>query len=110
MTLTLDMADLRATVDQALEQLRNAQVSDFDRKLTEIEVFLLTLYGFVALAAKRETEIERAAEVWRSALELIEGSVACAQAHANRWPGLHTAVDRMLQIRYAASEMLKLHA
>lgn len=110
MTLTLDIADLREAGDQALEQLGHSPEAEFDRKLTEIEVFLLTLYRFGVLAAKRETEFERAADVWRSAVDLIDGSVSRAQALASRRPGVHPALDRMLEIRYAASEMLKLHS
>lgn len=110
MTLTLDIADLRAAGDQALEQLGQSQESEFDRKLTEVEVFLLALYRFGVLAAKRETEIECAADVWRSAVDLIDGSVSRAQALACIRPGVHPALDRMLEIRCAASEMLKLHA
>ena len=110
MTLTLELEDLRRTNDEALSQLGHSTEEEFDAQLTEIENFLLSVYRFAVLAVRREQEIERAAALWRETLDVIDRSASRAQAIDARYPGVHASLDRILEIRHAASEMLALYA
>ncbi|SRR6266567_4139831 len=109
MTLTLEVEDLRRTNEEALAQLGRSTEAEFDAQLAEIENFLLSVYRFAVLAVRREQEMERAA-LWRETLDVIDRAASRAQALATRYPGVHASLDRILEIRHAATEMLALYA
>ena len=109
-TLTLELSDLRSANEKALEQLSRTTEEQFDSELAEIESFLLSLYRFAVLAVRSEKDIERAANVWRETLAVIDGAAKRVQTLAARHTGGHPALDRILEIRHAASEMLALYA
>jgi len=108
-TLTLELSDLRSVNEKALTQLGRATEEDFGAELAEIENFLLSLYRFAVLAVRTEQEIQRAAEVWRETLDVIDSSARRIQAVAGQRPGVHPSLDRVLEIRHAASVMLSLY-
>jgi hypothetical protein len=110
MTLTLELSELRSANEKALAQLNCTTEEEFDAELGEIENFLLSLYRFAVLAVRGAREIERAAEVWRETLEVIDGAARQVQALSARKPGVHPSLDRILEIRHAASDMLALYA
>ena len=109
MTLTLELSELRNTNEKALFELGNATQERFDRDLAEIESFLLTLYRFAVFAVRGEKEIERAAEIWREILDVIDRAARQVQALGSKYPGVHPSLDRILEVRHAASEMLALY-
>lgn len=109
MTLTLELDDLRRTNEEALAQLGRSTEEQFDERLAEIENFLLSIYRFAVLAVRREREMERAAALWRETLGVIDRAASRAQAVAAEHPGAHVSLDRILEIRHAASEMLALY-
>ena len=109
-TLTLELSDLRNANERALAQLSRTTEEEFDAELTEIENFLLSIYRFAVLAVRSKQEIERAADVWRETLEVIDGAARQVQALSARHPGVHPSLDRILEIRHAASDMLALYA
>ena len=104
------MSDLRSENEKALEQLSRTPEAQFDTELAEVEAFLLSLYRFAVLAVRSEQKIERAAEIWRETLDVIDRSARQIQTIAARHPGIHPSLDRILEIRYGASEMLALYA
>ena len=110
MTLTLEFSDLRSANEKALAQLGRTTEEKFDAELAEIENFLLSIYRFAVLAVRGEQDIERAADVWREVLEVIDRAARQVQALAARHPGVHPSLDRILEIRHAASEILALYA
>jgi hypothetical protein len=110
MTLTLELSELRSANEKALAQLNCTTEEEFDAELEQIENFLLSLYRFAVLAVRGAREIERAAEVWRETLEVIDGAARQVQALSARKPGVHPSLDRILEIRHAASDMLALYA
>ena len=61
------------------------------------------------VAVHGKEEIEPAAEVWRETLEVIDRAARQVQALSRRYPGVHPSLDRILEIRHAASDMLALH-
>src|ERR1051326_4022043 len=103
MTLTLELSDLRSANEKALEQLDHTTDEHFSAELTEIENFLLSLYRFAVLGGKGEQEIARAAEVWRETLDVIDGAARRIQAVAVQRSGAQPSLDRILEIRHAAS-------
>jgi hypothetical protein len=105
-TLTLDLEDLRSANEKALAQLGRTSREEFDAELAEVENFLLSIYRFAVLAVRGQQKIERAAEVWRETLEVINSAAKQAQALSAQHPGLHPSLDRILEIRSAASDML----
>jgi hypothetical protein len=109
-TLTLEFSDLRSDNEKALAQLSRTTEKEFDAELGEIANFLLSLYRFAVLAVRGKEEIERAAEVWRETLEVIDRAARQVQAVSARHPGVHPSLDRILEIRHAASDMLALYA
>ena len=109
-TLTLELSDLRSANEKALAQLSRTTEEDFDAELAEIENFLLSIYRFAVLAVRGKQEIEDAADVWRETLEVIDRATRQVQALSARHPGVHPSLDRILEIRHAASDMLALHA
>jgi len=109
-TLTLELADLRSANEKALAQLGRTSENEFDTELAEIENFLLSIYRFAVLAVRGQQEIERAAEVWGETLEVIDRAARQAQALSAPRPGVHPSLDRILEIRHAASDMLALYA
>ena len=109
-TLTLEMSDLRSANEKALAQLSATTEEEFDVELAEIENFLLSIYRFAVLAVRGKQEIEHAAEVWRETLEVIDGAARQVQSLSARRPGGHPSLDRILEIRHAASDMLALYA
>ena len=108
-TLTLELSALRSDNEKALAQLAAANEERFDSELAEIENFLLSLYRFAVLAVRSKQEIERAAEVWRETLEVIDRAARQVQALAGRRAGAHPSLDHILEIRRAASDMLALY-
>jgi hypothetical protein len=108
-TLTLELSDLRSANEKALAQLGRTTEEEFDTELAEIENFLLSIYRFAVLAVRGKHEIERAAEVWRETLEVIDSAVRQVQTLSARHPGVHPSLDRILEIRHAATDMLALH-
>jgi hypothetical protein len=109
-TLTLELSDLRSANEKALAQLSRTTEEEFDAELAEIENFLLSLYRFAVLAVRGKQEIEHAAEVWRETLEVIDRAARQVQPLSSRHPGVHPSLDRILEIRHAASDMLALYA
>jgi hypothetical protein len=109
-TLTLELSDLRSANEKALAQLGRTSEEEFDSELAEIENFLLSIYRFAVLAVRGKNEIERAAEVWRETLEVIDGAARQVQTLSAQRPGVHPSLDRILEIRHAASDMLALYA
>src|SRR5437764_10784163 len=109
-TLTLEMSDLRSANVKALEQLSRTTEAEFDGELAEVEAFLLSLYRFAVLAVRSEQQIERAAQIWRETLEVIDDAARQVQTIAAGRPGVHPSLDRILEIRHGASEMLALYA
>ena len=109
-TLTVELSDLRSANEKALAQLSLTTEKQFDLELLEIENFLLSLYRFAVLAVRGEQEIERAADVWRETLDMIDRAARRVQALAAKHPGVHPSLDRILEIRHAASEILALYA
>ena len=110
LTLTLEVSELRSANEKALAQLGRTTEGEFDQELAEIENFLLSRYRFAVLAVRSKQEMERAAEVWRETLDVIDRATRQVQALASRQPGVHPSLDRILEIRHAASEMLVLYA
>src|SRR5437016_10065913 len=94
-TLTLELSDLRNANEKALAQLGRTTEEDFDAELAEIENFLLSLYRFAVLAVRSEQEIQRAAEVWRETLDVIDGAAKRIAAVAAQRPGVHPSLDRV---------------
>ena len=109
MTLTLELSDLRSANEKALAQLSRTTEEEFDAELGEIENFLLSIYRFAVLAVRGQQEIEHAADVWRETLEVIDRAAGEVQALSARHPGVHPSLDRILEIRHAASDMLGLY-
>ena len=109
-TLTLELSELRSANEKALAQLSRTNEKQFDLELAEIENFLLSLYRFAVLVVRSKREIERAADVWRETLDLIDRAARQVQTLASRHPGVHPSLDRILEIRHAASDMLALYA
>jgi len=110
-TLTLELADLRENNEQALAHLSQASEDRFGAELAEIENFLLSLYRFAVLAVRNVQEIDQAATAWRETLALIDSSARRVQALAQE-RGVDRSspsLDRILEIRSAASEMLALY-
>src|SRR5438445_11814212 len=105
-TLTLELSDLRSANEKALAQLSRTTEEQFDAELAEIENFLLSLYRFAVLSVRGEGEIERAAEVWRETLDVIDRAAKQVQALAAQHPGVHPSLARILEIRHAASDIL----
>src|SRR5436305_1989598 len=103
MTLTLELSGLRSANEKALAQLTRTSESEFDSELAEIENSLLSLYRFAVVAVRSEQQIERAADVWRETLGVIDQSAAQIQLVAAQHPGVHPSLDRILEIRHAAS-------
>ena len=110
MTLTLELSELRSTNEEALEQLSQTTEAEFDGQLAEIENFLLSIYRFAVLAVRREQEMARAAALWRETLEVIDGAAKRVQGLAAKHSSKHPSLDRILEIRHAATEMLALYA
>lgn len=110
MTLTLELSDLRSVNERALAQLGRTSEEEFDTELAEIENFLLSIYLFAVLAVRGKQEIERVAEVWRETLEVMDNAARQVQALSAKHPGVHPSLDRILEIRHAASDMLALYA
>ena len=110
MTLTLELPDLRNANEKALAQLSRTTEAQFDLELAEIENFLLSRYRFAVLAVRSEREIERAAGIWRETLGGIDGAARKIQALSAKHPGVQPSLDRILDIRNAASAMLALCA
>ena len=109
MTLTLELEDLRKTNEAALAELGRSTEAQFDAQLVEIENFLLSVYRFAVLAVRGEREMERAAALWRETLDVIDRAASRTQTLAAKHPGAHASLDRILEIRHAASEMLALY-
>ena len=110
MTLTLELSELLSTNEEALEQLSHTTEEQFDVQLVEMENFLLSIYRFAVLAVRREQEMARAAAVWRETLDVIDRAAKRVQRLAAKHSGVHPSLDRILEIRHAASEMLALYA
>ena len=110
MTLTLELSELRRANEEALAQLSRSTGEEFDEQLAEMENFLLALYRFAVLAVRREREMESAAALWRETLEVIDRAACRTQKLAAHNPGTHVSLDRILEIRHAASEMLALYS
>jgi hypothetical protein len=108
-TLTLELSDLRDANEKALVQLSRTTEKEFDSELKEIENFLVSIYRFAVLAVRGKQEIERAADVWRETLEVIDRATRQVQTLSARHPGAHPSLDRILEIRHAASDMLALY-
>ena len=109
MTLTLELSELRSANEEALEQLSRTTEEQFDAQLAEIENFLLSVYRFAVLAVRREQEMERAAALWHETLDVIDGAATRVQSLAAKHSGVHPSLDRILEIRHAAAEMLGLY-
>src|SRR5262245_49482217 len=98
MTLTLELSDLRIANEEALAQLSRTTEERFDAELGEIENFLLSIYRIAVLAVRSEHQIDRAAEVWRETLEVIDSAARQVQTVAARHGGTHASLDRILEI------------
>ena len=109
MTLTLELSELRNANEEALEQLSRSTEDQFDAQLAEIENFLLSIYRFAVLAVRREQEMARAAAVWRETLDVIDRAAKRVQSLAAKHSSVHPSLDRILEIRHAAAEMLALY-
>jgi hypothetical protein len=110
-TLTLELAELRDSNEQALAELSRASEERFGAELAEIENFLLSLYRFAVLSVKHEREIKQAAGAWRETLAVIDSSARRVQSLANERgaESVYPYLDRILEIRSAASDMLSLY-
>lgn len=111
MTLTLEIKDLRDTNEKALTNLSQATGERFAAELAEIENFLLSIYRFAVLAVRNEARIEQAAAAWRETLAVIDSAAKRVQSLAKeRGAGrVEPSLDRILEIRSAASDMLALY-
>ena len=109
MTLTVESSDLRSASEKALEHLSRTGEKQLDGELLEIENFLLSLYRFTVLAVRNEQDMDRAANAWRETLDVIDGAARKVQLLAVQYPGVHPSLDRILEVRHAASEMLALY-
>jgi hypothetical protein len=110
-TLSLELSDLRESNEQALTQLSRAPAERFGAELAEIENFLLSVYRFAVLAVRNEKEIDRAAAAWRETLGVIDSAARRVQALAAERGVEHLtpSLDRILEIRSAASDILALY-
>jgi hypothetical protein len=111
MTLTLELSDLRESNKKALTELGRAPAETFDAQLSEIENFLLSVYRFAVLAVRNEKQIKRAAAAWRETLDVIDSAARQVQTLTSQ-RGIrdtHPSLDRILEIRSAASDMLGLY-
>jgi hypothetical protein len=69
----------------------------------------MSIYRFAVLAVRSKQEIERAADVWRETLQMIDRAARQVQTLSARHSGTHPSLDRILEIRHAASDMLALY-
>jgi hypothetical protein len=92
-----------------LAQLSRTSEVEFDAELAEIENFLLSIYRFTVLAVRGKEQTERAADVWREKLDVIVCAARQVQTLSTQHLGVHPSLDRILEIRHAASDTLALY-
>jgi hypothetical protein len=109
MTLTLELSDLRNANGEALAQLSGSTDERLDQNLAEIESFLLSLYRIAVLAVRSEHQIDRAADVWRETLAVIDSATPQVQEVATEHETAGIVLNRILELRSAASDMLDLY-
>ena len=96
---------LLAVVALCVSAAASDRSSAIDERLAEMGAKMRVSYGSLD-----EQEIESAADVWRETLEVIDRAARQVQALSARRPGIHPSLDRVLEIRHAASDMLALYA
>jgi hypothetical protein len=112
--VSLPSQDLERFQEAALEQF-NAGVADaseedrLSREVTWLQTELEQIYRFVVLLQKRETNMDRVAELWAAMVRVCDAFARTLSSLAEKSSSARVSYDRILDLRRAAEERYKLH-
>jgi len=114
--MVLDAEDFEAITDSALKLFdeRVAAVDpdicwEFDIEVARLESQVIQLYGIAALLARRETELEKIAELWDAMISVCDTVAGKIHALCAEHPFCVASHDKILDIRNKSARLRDLH-
>ena len=114
--MVLNPTDFKAITDSALKLFdeRVATVDpdicwEFDIEIARLESQVVQLYGIAALMARRESEMEKTAEIWAAMISTCDSVAAKIQTLCVEHAFCVASHDKILDIRNKAARLRNLH-
>ena len=113
--MNLEVADFKTIGETSLRQSEHRlakekdSCEEFNREVARLEAQTVQLYGFAALAAKREPDIDRTAQLWEVMVGVCEAFARYIGELSKKHPHCPVTFDRILDIRNRCQKMKDLH-
>ena len=108
-----DLAELKTGALRAFdERMRHVHPDlcyEFDAEVSRLEGQTIQLYGVAALAAKREPESEKVAEIWKTMVSICDEVAARINKLCAQHPACSASHDRILDLRNKCARLMELH-
>jgi hypothetical protein len=115
--MVLNPTDFKAITASALKLFdeRVATVDpdicwEFDIEVARLESQVVQLYGIAALMARRESEMEKTAEIWAAMIAACDSVAEKIQTLCVAHPFCMASHDKILDIRNKAARLRNLHS
>ncbi len=114
--MVLNAADFQTITDSALKHFdeRVATVGpnvclEFDIEVARLESQVVQLYGIAALLARRESEMDKVAEIWEAMISVCDAVAEKIQTLCMEHPFCVASHDKILDIRNKSARLQNLH-
>lgn len=82
---------------------------EFDLEVGRLEAQTIQLYGIAALAAKREPDPQKVAEVWGMMVQICDGVAAKIISLCQKHPACSASHDKILDLRNKCARLMDIH-
>jgi hypothetical protein len=115
--MQFNVADLEILKDSALKSFEEGVATadpdvcwEFNLEVGRLESQVVQLYGMAALVAKRETEVEKIAELWNGMVKICDAIAEKINDLCEAHPFCMASHDKILDVRNKCARLAELHS
>ena len=82
---------------------------EFDAEVSRLEAQTIQLYGVAALAAKREHDVAKVAEIWKMMVSICDEVASRMNKLCAQHPACTASHDKILDLRNKCARLMDLH-
>ena len=98
--------------DKRVASIPEDLCAPFHQEARQLETELLTIYGFVVLAVRKEQDLSAIADVWAGMVAMCDAFALNLNALVNKHPdcGAASYYDKVLDLRNKCSRLQQMHS
>ena len=108
-----DLSELKTGALRSFEErVKNVHPDlcyEFDAEVSRLEAQTIQLYGVAALAAKREPDLAKVAEIWKMMVSICDEVASRTNGLCDQHPACTASHDKILDLRNKCARLMDLH-